>query len=379
MKHFLSGLITGLLVLNVAQAGTLVAIGGALEPENEVIYQAIIDDAATLGEPLICVLGTASSDPRESADSYIADFESYGASAVYVDITEENAATSASDPAVAEQLSGCNGYFFVGGDQRRITAAFLPEGASTPALDAIKAQFDAGAVIAGTSAGLAVMSETMISGGSSIDSLLGGEDAVTLEPGLGFITNAIVDQHFLADGRFGRLYTALQQTGMTLGVGVDENTALHVDAEGMWHVLGESSIAILEPTEEGAFISLLSEGDTFNPSTGEATIILERENIADLGPYYEAGEIFAVDVFAPNVLTNLLTQLVDSPETSASGLGFAGNGNNVFISEGVRLRFAKGDETAGYWGRVDGADYSVVRVKMTTEPIKVYVVPDKGE
>jgi cyanophycinase len=376
MRQLFSGLL--ICMACMAQAGTLVAIGGALEPENEVIYQAIIDDAATLGEPLICVLGTASSDPQESADSYITDFESYGASAIYVDITEENAATSASDPAVVEQLSECNGYFFVGGDQRRITAAFLPEGSSTPALDAIRSQFDAGAVVSGTSAGLAMMSETMISGGSSIDSLLGGEDAVTLEPGLGFITNAIVDQHFLADGRFGRLYTALQETGIGLGVGVDENTALHVDAEGMWRVLGESSIAILEPIEDGAFISLLSEGDSFNPASGEATIIVEREDIADLGPYYEAGEIFAVDVFAPNVLTNLLTQLVDSPETSASGLGFAGNGNNVFISEGVRVRFAKTDETAGYWGRVDGADYSLVRVKMTTEPIKVYVVPDKN-
>jgi cyanophycinase len=379
MKLFLSVLITGVLVLNVAQAGTLVAIGGALEPENAVIYQAIIDDAASLGEPLICVLGTASSDPLESADSYIADFESYGANAIYVDITEENAATSTSDPAVVEQLSTCNGFFFVGGDQRIITAAFLPDGNSTPALDAIKTQFEAGGVVSGTSAGLAMMSETMISGGSSIGSLLSTEDGVTLEPGLGFITNAILDQHFLADGRFGRLYTALQQTGIGLGVGVDENTALHVDAEGMWHVLGESSVAILESTEDGAFISLLSEGDMFNPTTDEATIIVERENIADLGPYYEAGEIFAVDVFAPNVLSNLLTQLVDSPETSASGLGFAGNGNNVFISEGVRVRFEKADETAGYWGRVDGADYSVVRVKMTTEPIKVYVVPDKGE
>lgn len=363
----------------VAQAGTLVAIGGALEPENEAIYQAIIDDAATLGEPLICVLGTASSDPQESAESYITDFTTYGANSIYVDITEDNAATSTSDPAVVGQLSKCNGFFFVGGDQRIITAAFLPGGSSTPALDAIKTQFEAGAVVSGTSAGLAIMSETMISGGSSIGSLLNTDDAVTLESGLGFISNAIIDQHFLADGRFGRLYAALQQTGMNLGVGVDENTALHVDAEGLWHVLGESSIAILEPSEDGTFISLLSAGDTFNPETGEATIITERENIADLGPYYEAGEIFAVDAFAPNVLTNLLTQLVDSPETSASGLGFAGNGNNVFISESVRVRFAKTDESAGYWGRVDGADYSVVRVKMTTEPIKVYVVPDKGE
>jgi cyanophycinase len=376
MKHLCLGLLISIVCM--AQAGTLVAIGGALEPTNEVIYQAIIDDAATLGEPLICVLGTASSDPQESADSYIADFESYDTSAVYVDITEENAATSTSDAAVVEQLSGCNGFFFVGGDQLRITAAFLPDGNTTPALDAIQAQFEAGAVIAGTSAGLAIMSETMISGGSSIGSLLGTEDGVTLEAGLGFITNAIIDQHFLAEGRFGRLYTALQQTDINLGVGVDENTALHVDAEGMWHVLGESSIAIIEPTEDGALISLLSEGDTFNPATGEATIIVERENIADLGPYYEAGEIFAVDVFAPNVLTNLLTQLVDSPETSASGLGFAGNGNNVFISEGMRVRFEKTEETTGYWGRADGADYSVLRVKMTTEPIKVYVVPDKN-
>ncbi|MGL4611455.1 MAG: cyanophycinase [Trueperaceae bacterium] len=376
MKKILSVLFIVLCPLTVAQAGTLIAIGGALEPNNEAIYQAIIADASTLGEPLICVLGTASSDPQESAETYIADFDSYGAETVYVDITEENAATSTTDNAVVEQLSACNGFFFVGGDQRRITAAFLPEGNATPASEAMNAQFAAGAVIAGTSAGLAMMSETMISGGSSVDSLLGGEDAVTLEPGLGFITNAILDQHFLADGRFGRLYMALQETDLKLGVGVDENTALRVDTEGLWHVLGESSIAVLETSEDGAFISLLSTGDTFDPTTGDITILAERESIAE--PYYEAGEIFAVDAFAPNVLTNLLTQLVDSPETSASGLGFTGSGQNIFISEGVRVRFAKTDETAGYWGRAEGADYSIVRVEMTTEPVKVYVVPDKN-
>ena len=370
-----AGLLTGFVAASAAQAGPLVAIGGGLEPSNEAVYGAILELAED--DTTFCVFGTASSDPEGSAETYVSDFASYGARAVVVDITVDNAPASTSDDEVLTTIRSCGGFFFTGGDQRRITEAWL----ETPALTALRERFDAGVPVAGTSAGLAVMSETMISGGESIDTLLAGPTPVTLEPGLGFVGNVILDQHSLERGRFGRLLGALAETGIPLGVGVGENTALVIPETGPWEVVGEGHAVILElpqtvggalDTFAGVQVSLISSGDTFDPETGEFRILAER-SAEEVGSYYDPGTIFAADVFGPDVLGNVLERLIDSPETSASGIGFLGGGEASFTAKGLRLVFSKGNETQGYWGRADGADYSIVRVELRADPIEVTV------
>ena len=354
-------IVAGVLATVTAQAGPLV----------RTVIQLAEDDAT------FCVFGTASADPGGSAEAYVSDFGRYGARAVVVDITVDNAQTSTSDEEVLAAIRDCGGFFFTGGDQRRITEAW----SGTPALAALRERFGAGVPVAGTSAGLAVMSETMISGGESIDTLLAGPNPVTLEPGLGFVGDVILDQHSLERGRFGRLLGALAETGLRLGVGVGENTALVIPEAGPWQVVGEGHAVILElpETAEGATdtfadveVSLISSGDTFDPETGAFRILAGR-SAEEVGSYYDPGAIFAADIFGPDVLQGVLERLIDSPETSASGLGFLGSDEASFTSRGLRLVFSKGDETRGYWGRVDGADYSIVRVEMRANPIEVTV------
>ena len=380
-QSVMSRLMVGLVMVFVsaAHAGPLVAIGGGLTPENEAVYRTIIDLAGT--EPTLCVFGTASSDPQESAEAYVADFESYGAAARVVDITTDNAAQSTRDEGVLESIRTCDGYFFTGGDQRRITEVFLEDGADTPALTALRERFAAGAPVAGTSAGLAALSSPMISGGSSVDTLLSGPDAVTLEPGLGFVEGVILDQHSVERGRFGRLLGALFQTNTPLGVGVSEDTAVVIPETGPWEVVGEGYVVVLEVPEGSTLaapgevmMSLVSSGDTFDPQT-RAFGILEGRSAEEVGAYYDPGAIFAVDVFGPEVVSGLLERLIDSPETQASGLGFLGSGEASFRADGVRLVFQKTPQTQGYWGRVDGEDYSVVRVGVRLEPVEVSVSP----
>ena len=377
MTRILLGLIMSALVSTV-HAGPLVAIGGGLEPNNEAVYRTVID---LISEGPLCIFGTASADPATSAETYVGDFEGYGAQAAAVNITTENAAVSTTDEGVLGTLRSCGGFFFTGGDQRRITQAWL----DTPALEVLRERAAAGAPVAGTSAGLAVMSETMISGGSSIDTLLEGPDAVTLEPGLGFVDAVILDQHALERGRFGRLLGALVETGLPLGIGVGENTALVIPNTGPWRVVGEGHAAVLEVPPSttlqrltGAQVSLISSGDSFDPQTGEFSVSDER-SAEDVGSYYDAGAIFASDVFGPDVLGNLLERLIDSPETSASGLGFLGSGEPSFSAPGLRLTLSKGADTAGYWGRAEGADYSIVRVNMAVSPVEVSVLPSDAE
>ncbi len=362
-------------------AGDLVVIGGGLGPLNEAIYGSIVE---RLGGGSVCVLGTASVDPEEAAQPYLRSFTRYGAESVFIDISEDNAVQSVSDGAVLEQLAECGGYFFTGGsDQRRITEAFLEEGEATPALTTMRARFDAGAVIAGTSAGATALSEVMISGGSSVDTLLEGENAVTLEPGLGFASGVVFDHQFTERGRFGRLLGALAETDTPLGAGVSENTALIIPETGAWQVIGRSHVVLIEMPPEaslarlrGALVSLVAGGDTFDPVTGEFSVWLERNSTEEIGYYNDAGDIFAIDAFGPGVLTNLLTQLVDSPESGASGLGFIGNSSPRFTANGVRVTLRKTDQTVGYWGRISDADnYSVIRVGLSVEPVTVSVGP----
>lgn len=372
----------GLLTLvSWAQAGSLVAIGGGLAPENEAVYRTIIDLAGA--NPTFCVFGTASDDPVDSAKTYVADFKSYGAAAQVVDVTTENAQASTRDTAVLAAIRGCDGYFFTGGDQRRITEALFAKGGATPALSALRKRFAAGAPIAGTSAGLAAMSNPMISGGSSVDTLLSGPDPVTLEPGLGF-TDVLLDQHSVERGRFGRLLGALFETDAALGVGVSEDTAVVIPETGPWRVVGAGYVVVMEvpsgstlEAPAGVETSLISSGDTFDPQTSTFTISAER-SADEVGSYYDPGTIFAVDIFGPEVVSGVLEQLIDSPETQASGLGFLGSGEASFSADGVRLVFEKTDRTQGYWGRTDGEDYSVVRVGMRLEPVVVSVSPRGG-
>ena len=277
-------------------------------------------------------------------------------------------------------IRGCDGYFFTGGDQRRITEAFLKDGVDTPALTALRERFAAGAPVAGTSAGLAALSDPMISGGVSVDTLLSGPDPVTIEPGLGF-TDVLLDQHSVERGRFGRLLGALFETNAALGVGVSEDTAVVIPETGPWRVVGAGYVVVLEvpagstlEAPEGVAMSLVSSGDTFDPVTGTFSIFAGR-SAEEVGTYYDPGTIFAVDIFGPEVVSGVLERLIDSPETQASGLGFLGSGEPSFSADGVRLVFEKTPQTQGYWGRVDGQDYSVVRVGVRLEPVEVSVSP----
>ena len=110
--------------------------------------------------------------------------------------------------------------YFTGGDQAKILAALAPGGVRDPALTAIRAALDAGGLLAGSSAGAAMMSQPMILGGTSLEALVHGvtenpkEPGLLIGTGLGFFPFGMVDQHFIKRGRLGRLVVA-----MTLGRG----------------------------------------------------------------------------------------------------------------------------------------------------------------
>jgi cyanophycinase len=103
--------------------------------------------------------------------------------------------------------------------------------------------FDRGGVIAGTSAGASVMSDTMLVKGTSGESYRIGD--LHMAPGLGLIRDVIIDQHFAERGRFGRLLGAVAHNPRVLGLGVDEDTAMVVEGE-RFDVIGSGAIYVVD-------------------------------------------------------------------------------------------------------------------------------------
>jgi cyanophycinase len=190
-------------------------------------------------------------------------------------------------------LDDCTAIFFTGGDQVKITSQL----GCSPVCERIQEIYERGGCIAGTSAGASVMSETMMVGGNGdATHKIGG--ALRLAPGLGLIRGIIVDQHFAQRGRIGRLLGAVSQNPRVLGIGIDENTAVIVERDKKFTVLGEGGVTILdagastysnitdEETDRSLSVfdvklHLLSQGDVYDcdtrrPSASPAEILEEE-------------------------------------------------------------------------------------------------------
>jgi cyanophycinase len=130
--------------------------------------------------------------------------------------------------------------FFTGGDQLRITSQM----GDSPVFQCMHEKHGQGMMIAGTSAGAAAMPTTMIVGGPSDES--GRISALAMAPGLGLLDYVVIDSHFAERGRMGRLLGAVVQHPANLGVGIDENTAILVESNKHFYVVGEGAVYVVD-------------------------------------------------------------------------------------------------------------------------------------
>lgn len=156
----------------------------------------------------------------------------------------------ADDPEFSAPLADATGVWFIGGDQNKLSGTYL----GTKTAQRFHELLRRGGVIGGTSAGAAIMSRVMIRG---------GRDEPVLGAGLGFLTGAIVDQHFLKRQREGRLMKAVRARPGLVGLGIDEGTALVVHGTQL-RVLGESEVRVCLPprsSDASPKIEALKPGD----------------------------------------------------------------------------------------------------------------------
>lgn len=326
--------------------GSLLIAGGDFRLDNPG-WPRLVDLAGGKGA-MILVLPTASGDPAGSGGRIVAHLRSLGANAILLPLAERGFDRTptdiVSDPVWIDRARNAGGFFLVGGDQSRYTAVLLrPDGSDTPLLAAIRTAHANGAVIAGSSAGAAIMSTTMIKDApETLDLLAAGPVAGrTLGPGLGFIGPGwFVDQHFLARGRFARTLVAMDAAGYTHGLGVDENTAIIIHKRKAAEVVGASGVVVVNThaatrrpgwpfAQTGTVISLLRDGDRLDLPTGTVTPAIGRTNNPidpsrrDFIPDPELPAALTTgDILAPWQFGQLMEKVLESQDGRAVGLAF---------------------------------------------------------
>ena len=299
----------------------LAIIGGRLEDDNAAIY----DEMRRMAGGRIVVFATASSVPDEVGAETVGVFSTYGFDAVLAGVHGAGAGQAAQDKAIADLVEDYGSVYFTGGDQALITAALAPNGRESLVLKAIRRAQRNGAMTAGSSAGAAVMSDVMISGGTSLEAAAYGvvDDpdlpGMLLEPGLGFFPWGMVDQHFIKRGRFGRLVVAMEASGVKRGFGIDENTALFVEGT-IGRVIGEYGAFVfdLEETKvdraggliENIGFSYADNGDSCDLETGEVLPGPDKRAVTRRDITYKAPARSLRNVFGAYTLYDLVARLV---------------------------------------------------------------------
>ncbi len=214
--------------------GCVMAIGGNEDKRaaSESILAAFVRRAGGEQARLV-IIPSASMKPVERAARYTRIFTKLRAASVQTIHAELG--VSAAD---REAVRNATGIFVTGGDQQRLME-FL-RGAD--AVELIRDAVHDGAVYAGTSAGASALSRRMIAGSKRKK----GADLVEFDEGLGLIPHAIIDQHFAERRRLSRLIAAAHTHHLT-GIGIDENTALVWNRDGVVTVEGAGGVTIVNP------------------------------------------------------------------------------------------------------------------------------------
>ena len=221
--------------MNDATPGPLIVIGGHEDKTGERLILRAVAERLRGGRLVLATI--ASHEPDGYFESYQDAFKDLGVTDLVELYVGDRGETHDLDK--LSVLDGAGGVFFTGGDQLRISSQI----GDTPIEQRIRAIHDAGGVVAGTSAGASVMSETMLVGGASSESHRIGD--LRMAPGLGLIRDAIIDQHFAQRGRIGRLLGAVAHNPRILGVGIDEDTAILVEGD-RFSVLGSGAVYVVD-------------------------------------------------------------------------------------------------------------------------------------
>jgi cyanophycinase len=217
--------------------GSLLIIGGHEDKDHDkIILRMLVKKIGKSGKLVVATI--ASSEPKAMFNDYERCLRGLGMRHVHHLVIESR--EEARMDSRVRILNDADGVFFTGGDQLKITSQI----GDTPIYTKVRQIFDAGGLIAGSSAGASVMTETMMVSGAGDESYRIGS-LLQLAPGLGLLPGVIIDQHFAERGRIGRLLGAVAQNPRMLGIGLDEDSAILVQ-RGRFQVLGGNAVHVID-------------------------------------------------------------------------------------------------------------------------------------
>lgn len=217
--------------------GILMPIGGA---EDKLDDKVILSEFVRLSggeDARIAIVPTASSIETAGL-RYKALFLGLGAKSsevVYIGSRED-----ANESENLDLVANATGVFLTGGNQMRLSSII----GGTQLEKMVRERHEAGAVVAGTSAGASILSAHMVAMGAS-----GATPKLRMAQmfaGFGLISNVIIDQHFRQRDRIGRLLALVAGNPGLLGIGIDEDTSVIIDNEGLLRVIGQHSVTIVD-------------------------------------------------------------------------------------------------------------------------------------
>ena len=397
MKFVKPLLLAALLAAGAVQAGTAIVIGGALKTDNDAVWQRIVDEAGGPGAR-IAVFATAAANPARSGAQIVAALNRRGARAEAIPVAPRLAgvdlAANLADPALIAQVKASRAVFFSGGAQELIVDTLQPGGQPTAMLKAIREVFDGGGVVAGTSAGAAIMSRMMFRDAQDNLDILKGRwrEHREYDRGLGFVgPDLFIDQHFLKRGRIGRMLPAMRAFGYRLGLGVEEDSAIVVKGTAV-DVIGARGALLVDLSDassdarlphfnlRGARLSYLDRGDRHDLATGVTTPAAHKlrepridPTASDYKPYLRADTYF-LDMLGDNTLVTAMAQLLDSPATEVRGLAWRARprDGDTAPDVGFEFRLYKGPGLTGWFsGALGGEDYTVLNARLDVQPVRV--------
>jgi cyanophycinase len=235
----------------VAGGTLLIAGGGDLPPR---VQQQFVELAGGPDARLVVIPGVHVDAEYEAY--YFQEWMEFRPASVHV-LNASSSAEANSDEFI-KPLESATGVWLGGGQQTWLTSCY--RGTATEA--AVRKVLDRQGIVGGTSAGAAVMSEVMITGGRKQPSV---------GTGFGLLPGVIIDQHFIKRNRFSRLRQVVEQHPHLIGIGIDENAAVIVSLETRRaRVVGDSYIMLCVPETIGSHqrvdIDFYNPGDEFQLS-----------------------------------------------------------------------------------------------------------------
>ncbi len=384
------------LAARIARLGPVVPLGGSVRFENPVVWKRLVELAGGPGARF-AVMSMAAGRPDRAAGLAQRALERAGARTEWVAVApaikDQDLAAAVRDPQWIQMVSRSQAVFFTGGAQARIVDTLRPGGQDSPLLQAVLALQARGGLIAGTSAGAAIMSQTMFRDAPFVTSVLKGilRRGVEFEKGLGFAPDGLfIDQHFLKRGRVGRMIPLMLTTGDRLGLGVDEDSAALIHDGEVEMLAGRGALLVelhaarqrLENgalSLQGARLSLLEPGDRFNLETGRlspseaklaAPVAFRAPNF---DPTFEFDRYF-MDILGDYAIADAMIQLVDGPKPQVRGLAHSAipRPGDTRPDLGFEFILTRDEHTRAWAPLGTGGDpYTIERVRLDIRPVRI--------